>query len=211
MKIQTHKRHQFGKKFIFGNFPPVEFNEKGIAEVPEKTGQYIVKTHEMITLEGEKIAKKEVDNREVDITGDLSDLRAKLQESSDKLIRKEQEVDKLKGKLKVINEDLDAYKNLTNDLKKEIGGLNQTIETLQSKKVKEDEIVEAENKEDEKEDLEFSEEDIKFRDSLIEEHSKKELLKACEQYPEEEWKHFEQNKYVKKEVANYLTLKSKQQ
>jgi len=211
VNIQTHHRHQKGQKRKFGTFDVVEFNEKGVAQVTEEAAKYIVKTHEMITYEGEESpVKVKVEKPDDETSNNLLVLKDKINSLEDKLINKDIDINRIKGEKAEAVNTLESYKALTNDLKKEIEDLNATIDTLGKKNEKTSKKVSEEpQKDEEDEDPITDEKDKEFRDGLVDSLTKKEMLKECEKFPEKEWKHFEKNNISKTEVANYLTLKTK--
>jgi len=211
VNIQTHHLHQKNQKRKFGTFPVVEFNEKGVAQVTEEAAKYIVKNHEMITYEGEESPVKKVAEKPDDETSNnILVLKDKINSLEDKLISKDIDINRIKGEKAEAVNTLESYKALTNDLKKEISDLNATIDTLTQKKEKEPKNIPKEpQKEDTDEDTIIDEKDKEFRDGLVDTLTKKEMLKECEKFPEKEWKHFEKNNVTKTDVANYLTLKTK--
>lgn len=202
MKIQTHNRNQFGKKRMFGSFGKVvQFNQDGLADVPDEMGKYILANNEMITKEGEyPTVKKE--NPTLDNTGGLEELKAKIEKVTDKLVKSEINLKNAKKDNGILEEDLKAYKALVDDKQKEINRLNDLVESMASKK--EDK---AEKKEVKKDQPEFEEGSVGYQ---LNEKTKKELIAVCEQmeYPKEEWESLKPNNVKKIELVKYILSKS---
>jgi len=181
MKIRTHNKSQFGQKRLFQT-GLVEFDNKGFAEVPKETAEYLIKNHKLIT--DEKGTVKEDVKEHDPIEGDYFQIKKKAEEYANMVAARDVTIKRLKSDLVALENTLEQYKALVNDLRKEIGILKEAKAVTE----KEEQPVEDEN------------EDVDLMKM-----TKEQMVDVCKEmgYPEKEWQNLNRSKlksYVSKKL-----------
>ena len=181
-KIQTHKLNQFGKKRTLGSYGVVDFDEKGIAEVDENVAVYAVKTHPMITYEGEKLPEELQFKSTLPQPKDFTEYQYELDKMQRIIDSKNAQLKKFKDQLDHSKEDLESWKQMSDKLRKELHDVKQVLGSNIPTTPKR------------------SKEDQKLYDSLNEK-TKAELFKFADEMrlPKKEWENLN-----KRDLIEYL-------
>lgn len=125
-KIKTYLKHQRGQKRVFGNFGVVEFDREGVAEISNEAAEYIVKNHPKIVFDGDPEPESEAKKADP-LQGNYQAIKEKAEDLQNEVVRKQMLIDKLKEEKNLLNRDLDTWKALVDDLKKEIENLKTSL------------------------------------------------------------------------------------